>query len=243
MLSRSFTSDSGFGNWDILNRDGDISVPTGQSWTTATAGSIKLSGANVLIDGQLQALAGDISLSAYNTSYSLENALADDPTQLLSITPNRGLVRLSAQASLQAHGMLIDSRRDAGLPWSQLSLHEGGHISIQSFDAELAPGSRIDVSGGAIIDPSGNSLYGNGGQLTLRAGRDLFQTALIGGQWRQFAATLSGFSGKTGASLALQANQIALSETAASAGILTLNSAFFSNNGFAGFQLLSLIHI
>ncbi len=237
VLSGSLTRESGFGRWGILNRDGDISVPADQSWTVTATGSIKLSGANVLIHGTLQALAGSISLNAYNTSYDLENALADDPTQLLSIAPDRGLVRLSAEASLQAQGMLIDARRDASKAWTATSFYEGGHINIQGFDAELAPGSRLDVSGGAIIEPSGASTYGSGGQLTLRAGRDLSQPALIGGRWRQFAGKMSGFSGKTGASLELLAGQIALSDQSVNATTLTLNSAFFQDNGFASFQL------
>ena len=115
----------------------------------------------------------------------------------------------------------------------------GGSIAINALSANLTPGSVIDVSGGAAISPTGKVTYGNAGSLSIIVGNDPGVPSAIGG-YLNLGATLKGFSGASGGSLALQATAVQIGGLNPNSGILWLPPSFFSQGGFTNFSITGL---
>ncbi len=249
LLSPDLLTTQGFGSLLVNNSDGDILVPSGVSLAAPATGSIILYGANINIQGSLSAPGGQISLTAYNISPYETARLTALGSSAVHPTPNasRGKVTLGGAAVLSTAGLVINDRSDAPAPLSvphwiattqgYVSTSQGGSIKIQSYTADLATGSVLDVSGGLIS--SNNTAYGNAGAISIQAGNDPLIGSLLGGQLI-LGSTLKGFSGANGGSLAVQAQLIQVGGTAAYANTLLLQPEFFSTGGFSQFKLTGL---
>lgn len=256
ILSPDLLTTQGFGSLLVENWDGDISVPVGVALTAPATGSIIFRGANIDIQGSIIAPGGTIDLIAYNVSpYTTAVLGIQGPGAIIPpVNPARGRVTVGPAGRLSTAGLVVDDRRlsdtrslvpldvtrvNADGSVSHLSTMAGGSISIESFIAEMAAGSVLDVSGGFLIDQNADVTYSNAGTLTLKAGRDPLLTSLMGGHLT-LGGTLSGFSGADGGSLTLQAPMIQVGGTLAHADALLLQSEFFNQGGFAGFNLIGL---
>ena len=253
-LSPDLLTRQGFASLLVDNSDGSITVPSGVSLTTAAAGSIKLYGKNLDIAGSLAAPGGQLELIAYDISPYTSALLRAQGKNAIhpAADSTRGKVTLGATAVLSTAGLVINDRADAPAPLSvphevattnatggttYVSTQQGGTINIEAYSAELAAGSLLDVSGGLLANSAIN--YGNGGTLSIQAGNDPLLASVLGGHLT-LGSTLRGFSGATGAALALQAPTIQVGSVASYPNTLLLQPDFFNNGGFSQFTLTGL---
>ena len=253
-LSSALLSPQGFGSLTVVNYDGNITVPADVTLVATATGSIVLNAANIDIEGSLIAPGGKLELISNNISpyvYALLKASGDSAV-LPPVNPGRGMVTIGSTAVLSTAGLVINDRTDAAAPYTvahavasvssdgsikYVSTMQGGSIHIQGYNAELATGSVLDVSGG--LSAANGFVYGNGGTLSIQAGNDPLIESLTGGHLT-LGSTLLGYSGATGGTLALQAPTIQVGGTATYGSTLLLSADFFSAGGFSQFQLTGL---
>jgi hypothetical protein len=246
----------GFGALYVDNSDGDIVVPTGVELKTAAGGSITLAAANLDIQGRVIAPAGALDFTVYNfTPNPLQTLLATP-----AVTEGRGQFALGAAASLSTAGLILDERPSAPTISSQPSVAKttavaadpftrtvtvtnadtstfaGGRISIESFSAQFAAGSSIDVSGGLAVDALDERTFGAGGEIEIKTGRDPKIGSLVGGEL-ELGARMTGYSGTTGSSLSIETSTIHIGGETAPAGTLHLSAEFFRVGGFTNYTL------
>ena len=241
VLSPTLTSASGFGNLNIENNDGNITIPAGVALTTGAGGSVTMKAGNFSIAGSITTPAGKIALSTYNITLAQLNALQTNPNaQTPPPNAGRGIFVLQSGASLSAAGLLTDDRAGMSVGDPAPLLRDGGSISISSFSSVLSPGAMVDVSGGVSMSATGKATFGKGGSLAIKAGQDLSIKSVLGGTLSS-GATLRGYSGgDTGGTLGITAPTIQIGGTAANPGTLVLPPDFFSAGGFTNFTLTGL---
>jgi filamentous hemagglutinin len=224
-------SNSGFGSLSIENSDGDIILPSGEALRVEHGGVISLSGANVVLNGDITAPGAVLTVSAFNVSPYLLG------TDVPVFTPDRGRVTVGSSARISTAGRVLDgsSVADAGV----VRTLDGGSVTLKGYSVDLASGSLIDVSGGAYVAPSGRADYGDAGGITLAAGRD-FSFASFNGGTLSLGGELRGYSGAKSGSLSLQAPAVLIGAGEAPAGTLVLGGGFFDQGGFASFSIKGL---
>jgi filamentous hemagglutinin len=237
-LSSEFMSRDGFGILNVVNRDGDIVIPEDVTILAGTGGVISLSGSNITVDGGIVTPQGSITLAAYNLPLSDINRLNNTGGQALPVAfRDRGILTLGSGARLSSAGLVINDRLNPYLSASAPLAITGGGISLSAYSAHLSAGGLLDVSGGAYMSPLGRVTYGNAGSLTIAAGRDLGQAAVLGGSLT-LDATLSGYSGAAGGSLAVQAPAIQVGGESRLPGVTLFSQSFFNQGGFSKFSLI-----
>lgn len=246
VLSPDLVGNDGFGSISIDNSDGRIIVPENVALATQPGGSITFKAATITIAGQISAPGGDLSFTTYDYSPYQVPFLSNQfsPTYLIlpAIDPNRGQFTLRSTGSLSTAGLLVDDRFSSQTPDVTPIFTAGGSISVNSFSANLAAGSTIDVSGGVVVNSSSTATYGNGGNIAISAGQEPDLPALTGGMLH-LDSTLKGYSGATGGSLSIQAPLIRIAEntTVDPTGMsLHLTPNFFNQGGFSSFSLAGL---
>ncbi len=177
ILSPDLTSQDGFGALLVNDGDGDISIPANVTLAAPALGSITLDAANLDIEGNISAPGGTLDFIVNNIS---PYASIDNSPPL----PNagRGQFVLGASASLSTSGLIIDD-----LPGSTTAnilplVVNGGSITINSYSADLAAGSLVDVSGGVSVSASNKVTFGKGGKIAISAGSDPNSNATLGGK-------------------------------------------------------------
>ncbi len=266
-LSPALVGGDAFGSLTLDNPDGSISVPSNVSLSVAAGGAFTFSAANIAIDGALTAPGGSASFTVYDRSPYADRALTGGQVPPPPVAaPSRGNFQLGSTGSINVSGSLVDDRISVGgtqtspqasgavaaVPGGDSlaiapSVTKGGTISINSFSANLAAGSSLDVSGGLSISSAGKVTYANGGSLSIGAGEDPGFGSLVGGGL-SLGATLAGYSGAKGGSLSLLAPSVEISSAVASsnegsapnASPLRLDPSFFSQGGFASFTISGL---
>jgi filamentous hemagglutinin len=186
-LPASLVNSDGFGNLTINAADGDIVVPAGAGLYAPSGSSISFVAANIDVQDSIVSNGGSLSFTADASSpYGGNNGPV-----------NRGTFTLGSGAVLDVSGVLSDENGASALPGSLLL--SGGTVQISGLDVTLAPGSTINVSGGASLE-STKLTFGSAGTLTILSGEDgalgepdinLAQAAL------ELSATLEGYSGLT----------------------------------------------
>jgi hypothetical protein len=222
-----------------------VYVPNNVALIAPPAGSITLSGKNIDIQGSISAPAGAIKLNIYTVSPYLQQVTSDDPVL------GRGNFVLGHDSSLNVAGLLIDDRFSSPSPMSlplgvnvsneagDVTVHstiKGGSVAINSFNADLLPGSVIDASGGVWMTARSKRNYGDGGSISIKAGKDPLQP-IVGGRLT-LGSELRGFSGATGGSLILRAPIIQVGGSPTYENTLLLQPDFFSTGGFTEFTLI-----
>lgn len=101
----------------------------------------------------------------------------------------------------------------------------GGSITIDALSAELGTGGVLDVSGGVAVGAQGAVSYGAGGSIAIRTGSDPGFSTVLGGALK-LGATLSGYSGGKGGSLALQTGVIQVGGAALTPAALVVSPDF-----------------
>ncbi|MEI6604702.1 MAG: filamentous hemagglutinin family protein [Verrucomicrobiota bacterium] len=241
LLSTGLFGPGGFGSLTVYNPDGNIVVPAGETLASGAGGSIRLTGANVKVEGTIRATGGGISLTSYNISPSIVwdlNNSSGASTPLPSI--DRGTITLGASAMLDTAGLQVDDRVDSSAPLSLPLITAGGSITLSGYNVNLAKGGIIDASGGVAISPKGAIAYGKGGSISISSGQDPGISSVLGGHL-QLESTMSAYSGGIGGSLNLLAPAIALGNIIPSAtDVLALDAGFFSKGGFNSFSLTGI---
>jgi hypothetical protein len=243
-LSPELLKEHGFGHLSVVNPDGAVLVPAAVSIEAPARGSISLTGSNVTIAGDVSAPSGELTFRALNLSPSFVEdfrARAQTETPLSNPPPDasRGRFTLTRDAKLDAAGLLVDDRSGSANSLSQPLALGGGNIVIEAFDVRLRPGSSLDVSGGARLGGTGQVSFGNGGRMSILAGRDTTITSVGGGEL-QLDATLRGYSGTKGGSLALRAMTIQVGGAPHSQNTLLLTPDFFRQGGFTEYSLTGI---
>ena len=265
-LSSDLVNLDGFGSLSIVDEDGSIvlpanvslSLPLGGSVSGGTqheGGAVTFSAANIDLEGTITAPGGALSFSVYDFSpYAL---LAD--SSLGGTTPppdpTRGNFTLGATGSLSTAGLVVDQGAP-GLAATIPPVIDGGTVSIAGYNVDLATGSIINSSGGAVITSANKQTFGQGGSITIAAGQDLQFPAIPGGKL-VLGSTLEGYAGATGGSLSIKAPLIQIGgtslengDTLATGNTLWLDPTdangnvtgpdFFSQGGFGKFTLSGL---
>jgi hypothetical protein len=230
----------GFAALNVRNPDGNITVPAGISLAAPVKGSIRLEAANILVAGDVSAPSGTLAFSTYNISPSVAARLLLTAGARPAPNADRGMFSLLPGATLDASGPLIDQRRPGSPSFLDPLITDGGNVSIRTYSADLAAGSTIDVSGGALARHTGGIAYGKAGSIEIITGQDLGLLAVDGGRLH-LGSTLQGFSGTaTGGTLGLQAQLIQIGGSPLHPLTLSLDPDFFSEGGFSTFNLTGL---
>ncbi|MEZ5327615.1 MAG: hypothetical protein R3F19_21425 [Verrucomicrobiales bacterium] len=231
----------GFASLKLRNPDGNITVPSGIALEAPVNGSITFEAANISIHGDVIAPGGNLSFATYNISPSIAEALsliANPP--LPDPNPGRGQFVLGRGASLDTSGLVIDQRYADSPTIHAPLVTDGGNVSIRTYSANLAAGSLIDVSGGALANPRGAISYGKAGSIEIITGQDLNLAAVDGGALH-LGSELRGFSGTSqGGTLSLQAQLIQIGGGRLHPLSLVLDPDFFSQGGFSTFNLTGI---
>ncbi len=240
VLSPDLLGSDGFGKLSVQNDDGDVVVPANVELKTAPGGSIALTGANISIAGKVTAPAGTLSFKTYNISPTTLALLQRDANWVApAANLGRGVFSLGSKAVLSAAGTVVDDRVTSRTPANEPIQVDGGSIDIATYDADLAQGSVIDVSGGVVVDAKSKKTYGVGGSIAIKTGQDLNVSSVVGGKLA-LGATLKGYSRTTGGSLTLQATTIQVGGASTHPGTLLLTPDFFNQGGFSKFTLSGL---
>jgi filamentous hemagglutinin len=242
VLAPDLLESQGFGTLEIANPDGSITVPAGVTLAAAPKATLTLAAANLTIDGAISAPGGKLDFTTYNispsfaTEYSILNPSGSVPYPLP--VDDRGLLVLGRDAILSTSGRVTDdlarSKAEPGLSGASIVI-DGGTISMRSYNATLAGGSVIDVSGGVYMSDKGAMRYGKGGAISVLTGTDAGFAGVIGGTLT-LGSTLRGYSGTTGGMLSIQASLIQVGGSAIP-GMLYLSENTFRTGGFTKYSL------
>ena len=236
-LSPELLTTSGFTNLTLNNPDGSITIPETTTLSTFNRGNLRFTGSNLTVNGSIIAPSATLSFFAPNLSLSQLTTIANSALSSTPIAnPNKGVFSLGATATINISGSLIDDRLTSPSSGSLALPLNGGSLTINAFDAILNTGGTIDVSGGARADARARISYGNAGSITLSAGRDLSESAVLGGNLR-LGATLRGFSATNGGTISLSAPAFQIGGNSSNDQVTRFDPSFFSQGGFSAFSL------
>ncbi|MEI6377200.1 MAG: hypothetical protein WCO97_08395, partial [bacterium] len=244
-ISSSWWSEDagGFGHVSVDNRDGSLTLPAGVDVKIPAGGSFSARASNVMVDGTILAPGGTVELTAYN--YSPYKYLKLDKTDKLLNQPaldpeiGRGAIALGSGARINVAGMLVDDRPTSNNAVTTARALNGGTVSLEGYNIHLKPGSSIDASGGALaktLKGVDKFTYGDGGKISILAGRDPDLSTIIGGSLK-LDGTLAAYSANKGGSLSIRANLIQIGGQAGDPTTLVLAPEFFRAGGFTSYSL------
>lgn len=240
-FSADFFAKSGFGSLNIQNADGDFEVPRGVQIDLPAKGALTVTGRNINLLGSITAPGGKLSFTAYHLSPFEASILRSEPlAEAPVLDPGLGTIALGSSTVLDVSGLIVDDRNSAAGKGSlQPIVTKGGEISLVGYNVEVPNGSRLDASGGVMVDGRGKFAYGDGGSITVKAGQDPNLASMLGGKLT-LKGELRGFSGATGGSLAIKAPLIQIGGSALHPDTLLLDPGFFSRGGFTQFDLTGI---
>jgi filamentous hemagglutinin len=253
VLSPDLVGKDGFGRLSVINYDGSILLPGGETLQVTPQGSISLSGANVSILGSILAPGGSISLTAYNISPAdmvvmNRNKPVTDP----AANVGRGMVTVGSAAVLSTAGLAVNQSLASAAQTFQPIVIDGGSIAVNAYSVNLSQGSVLDVSGGVNLNTANQYSYGDAGAITIAAAQNPLYTYTLGTQALQvqllgitggtltLGSQLKGYSGAAGGTLSVQAQLIQIGDTSANTQTLVLAPSFFSSGGFTQYNLTGL---
>ena len=249
-ISTTWWDEGGFGSVSIDNPDGTLTLPSGVDVRIPAGGSLTAKASNITIGGTITAPGGAVSLTAFNYSpYDYQRLVAIDPLlntkPALGVVAGRGIITLGATGKLDVSGMLVDDRPTSGQTDTGRRLLNGGTVTMEGYTINLSKGSLVDASGGVRAKPVSGFEYGNGGAISILAGRDPGQasgtpTALLIGGGLALDGTLAAYSAKQGGSLAIRANLIQVGGQASDPTMLVLAPEFFRGGGFTSYSLTGI---
>jgi filamentous hemagglutinin family protein len=241
---------SGFGHVLLDNRDGDFTLPAGVDVQIPAGGSLAARASNISIGGTITAPGGTIELTSYNYSpferLKFEKTLtAQDQLEEPYPDPQagRGTIALGRAAKISVAGMLVDDRPTSTDIVANARVLSGGTISLEGYNINIPEGSRLDASGGALVgmDSKGKDkfTYGDGGKISLLAGRDPTLKNITGGVLT-LKGSLAAYSATTGGALAIRANLIQIGGQPNDPTMLVLEPDFFRTGGFTNYSLTGI---
>ena len=238
----------GFGSVFLDNRNGDLLIPEGMDVIIPANGGFSARASNVLIAGTLTAPGGTIQLTSYNYSpydYLLltETGGFANKSNIPDPIPNKGVITLLPSAKIDVSGMIVDNRPSAEYFISNPRALSGGSVSLEGYEINLANGGAIDASGGVLaeLDNQGKQkfTYGDGGKISILAGRDPNIKNLTGGALK-LDSSLSAYSANKGGALSILANLIQIGGQQSDPSMLVLAPSFFRSGGFTSYSLTGI---
>jgi filamentous hemagglutinin family protein len=232
--------EGGFGNISINNSEGDITVPGNTPLELPAGGSLTLVGRNISFGSAITIPGGSLTATAYNytpLAYAQDQNLGLIASTKPSPLPiaDQGIIRVAPGVLLDVAGQFIDERPSSNTEYQEKYVLKGGSVSLTGYSVLLGANSLVDASGGARARPNGKFQYGNGGSISLLAGKDPVLATTTSGEL-SLMGTLQAYSVAKGGSLTLQANAIQIGGTATSGG-LALQPDFFRSGGFTSYSL------
>lgn len=244
VLPPSLFTTSGFGDVSIGNSEGDVRVVSGSALNLPAGGSLTITAANLFVEDSITAPGGTLDFTATNISQGVRNDLFSGVSGAASpgAAAGRGAFVLADGVGLSTAGLTVNDSLGWPAAGSKPLKTAGGSISIRAYDASFGEGGLLDVSGGVAVSASGKFSYGSAGKLSVLAGQDANIASVLGGKLLLDPARteLRGFSGSKGGSITLQAPLVRLGEGMSDGETLSLDSGFFSENGFSSFTLRGL---
>ncbi|HEV2269391.1 MAG TPA: filamentous hemagglutinin family protein [Steroidobacteraceae bacterium] len=233
---------SAFGHIAI-DADGKLTVPSTIALNLPAGGSFAGTASDIDMEGSINAPGGSIGLSA-------ESDVNTTTTAEVSLT-------LGAQAVLTATGEWINESTVLYPAGNNTPLYtSGGNITLTtadtagsnltpvSADLNLAPGSLIDVSGGAELTGSGELIAGKGGSIAINAGTpaSVFPYGSGGppSPHLELGATLRGYAIYNGGSLSISAAGVCIASadcTGNDPAVAWLTPQFFDEGGFGSYKI------
>jgi filamentous hemagglutinin family protein len=239
----------GFGFLNIDNTDGTILVPKNTPLELPAGGSLTLTATNVEILSPVTIPGGSLSVKAYNISpfsYA-EQGLLDDQFGLKpapAVIEGCGIISVGSSAGLNVSGTNFDERYSSSIPSNSRRMLDGGSITLESYSILMDPTSSAESSGGIGLNARGKISKGNGGSISILAGKDPNLATSAGGDL-QLPKKLQAFSALTGGSLRIQAPEIMLTGKQGDAPVLSqgshlaLSPTFFQRGGFTDYTLVA----
>ncbi|MFA6271243.1 MAG: hypothetical protein WC657_08645, partial [Candidatus Paceibacterota bacterium] len=207
--STSWWKEGGFGHVLVDNRAGEFVLPSGVDVAIPAGGSLAARASNITVEGSITAPGGSIELTAYNYSpYAYQklektDQLLNEPA--LDPVPGKGMITLGSSARLDVSGLLVDDRPTSKNVVTTRRVLDGGSVSLEGYSIHLAEGSRIHASGGALAKAIKGFEYGDGGKISILAGRDPDLSTITGGTL-SLKGSLAAYSANKGGSLSIRAN-------------------------------------
>jgi filamentous hemagglutinin family protein len=234
--------EGGFGNISIENTEGDILVPSGTPLNLPEGGSLTLAGRNISLLSDIRVPGGTLSATAYNftpLAYALASASGTySGVAAPSPIAGQGIIQLAQGTTLDVAGQMLDERVTADIAYPEKVLLEGGSVSLTGYSVLLGKKSLIDASGGVRARTNGKFQYGNGGSISLLAGKDPALSTATGGVL-EMNGFLQAYSVAEGGSLTIQANAIQIGGSAPN-GVLGISPDFFQKGGFTSYSLTGI---
>lgn len=237
----------GFGFLTIDNTDGTILVPKDSPLNLPAGGSLALKATNVEILSSVTIPGGSLSVTTYNYSpFTFEEKqalqlLANQPAP--AVVEGHGITRVGPAVSLNTSGTNYDERRSSMLASHTRRALDGGTVALEGFSILMDSSSMIDASGGYGATARGKFSKGNGGTISILAGRDPLLSTSAGGSL-QLPGTLQAYSALKGGTLRIQAPEISISGNIGDSPVLSqgsrlsLSPAFFQRGGFTDYSLI-----
>ena len=235
-LSPDLIAGAGFGSLTVIAPDANFLLPAEVSLEGQMRGAITLSGANIDLQGRIEVPGGALTFTSFNFSPVDPSIAANGGVLPRTPAPDPTRGHFTLGGVLSTAGLIVDDRLTTPTTGTLPLATAGGSVTIAAYQADLAPGSTIDVSGGVRVAPNGSLVYGRGGTISIAAGQDPKIAAIIGGRL-ELGATLLGYSGATGGTLQIRAPRIQVGGTAPDPGVLLFSPDFFSQGGFSSFVL------
>ena len=234
-LSESLLSTRGFGNLTLENEGGNILLPENVTLNPQAGTKLSWTAATIDLLGSIISPGSSISFKALNLTTFEQTLIEDSPPG-----PNvgRGVITVGNSAVISAAGLVTDDGTPRSGTLDPIVL-DGGSVNFSAYTANLYTGGKIDVSGGYVLTSAGKGTYGNGGSIAINAGIDTGAHPIFGGSLT-LGSELSGYSGKTGGTLAIQTPHIQIGGASARVDGLLLDPELFNQGGFATFKLFGL---
>lgn len=236
-LSPTLLSERGFSRINVRNETGSIVVADGVKLNTSVGGSVSFTASNIDVQGGITAAGGSITITALNQS-PFDVAVRTPDAPVPAALANRGQFTLGSHGVLSTAGTLTDDRLATSTNLLAADAH-GGSIRVTAYDANIANGSLVDVSGGYAMTSNGTGIFGNAGSISIQAGQDGNLASVVGGHLT-LAGSLRGLSGAKAGALSIQVPQLQIGGVAPSSDVFLLGSEFFSQGGFGSFTLTGL---
>ncbi len=220
VLSLQKLREGGFGHIEVT-ADNDVTLDASEGFEWADGGSLTL-----------RSKLGDVSVSG-----DLRSA---GSTVELRTSAEGGSVALTAASSIDVSGRWVNQQLDGP---SDASSIQGGSVTLAGFGrVAMETGSLIDVSGGAVVAPSGSVTGGDAGAITIDASRALSSRS-VSDATLQLGGSLRGYAIDNGGSLAVTVPSVLVASRAAPPDplapdvSLSLDPGFFRQGGFASYSV------
>jgi filamentous hemagglutinin family protein len=216
-----------------INADGRVTVPENVTLAGPIGGAFNVQANQVEVDGHISVPSGSVTLANVAVAGS-----ATSPVTSSSIAVNQGAGidtrgtwtnnYLTGKAATMPTGVL----NAAGVAKAAIN---GGAITLDGVDVDVAEGSVLDVSAGGSVSTKGTPTGGDAGAIALSASDTVAAHSLT------LDGTLRGEGFANGGSLSVAtASTVQIGGTASASTGLQLDASMFTSGGFGSYSVSAL---